>query len=71
MKHGPTGRKDLRTSIGEERQAVREYGERARRAVPKVANLFRHIAGEERHHAREFTKALSKSAQDALAGKKK
>ncbi len=55
---------ELRRSIAEENEATRRYMLRAVYADSigdvKVAKLYRHIAQEERVHAREFGEMLSR-----------
>ncbi len=44
-----------RASLREERQAVRDYGERAARAKsPQLRAAIRHIRNEERQHVRQL-----------------
>lgn len=55
----------LRRSIAEEKEAERRYRVRARTADPVTARLYRHIADEERVHAREFTERMNLLARSA------
>jgi rubrerythrin len=58
---------NLRKSIREEEIAEAHYLSRALSADPVTARLYRHIAAEERIHAREFKarlKLVSKAATE-------
>lgn len=52
--------KKVKQAIHEEKEAIRDYRRDAKKADPKTAKLFRHIAKEESHHKVELTKRLKK-----------
>lgn len=48
----------IRTAIHEESEAIRDYGEDAKKVDSKTAKLFKHIKKQEVHHKEELKKRL-------------
>jgi rubrerythrin len=52
--------KKVKQAIHEEKEAIRDYRQDAKKVDPKTAKLFRHIAKDETHHRKELTKRLDR-----------
>jgi len=50
--------KKIKTALHEEKEAIKDYRKDAKKADPKTAKLFRHIAKEETQHHKELSKRL-------------
>lgn len=50
----PKSKEDVRQSIKEEKQAIRDYGIRGKRSSGKLKQAFGHARGEEKQHAKMF-----------------
>jgi len=55
-----TNVKKIKTAIRDEKDDIKEYRESAKKADPKTAKLFRHIAKEEVGHRNELKKRLTR-----------
>lgn len=51
--------KTIPSLIADEKQAIKDYGEKARRVSAPAAKVIRHIQGEERQHAQELGRVQS------------
>jgi rubrerythrin len=56
--------KKIKTAIKDEKDDIKEYRHSAKKADPKTAKLFRHIAKEEVGHRNELRKRLAKIKKD-------
>ncbi len=60
MKRHKIATKKIKTALHEEKEAIHDYKEDAKKVDTKTAKLFRHISRDEQHHHKELTKRLKK-----------